>query len=186
MKFGQIKDSLMVLLNDAIEAEDFLDAKPKSQFARRTYIRTFFSYMEGAIWILKKVCFNAKPNSGMRTMTVAEFSLLREESYELKNNGDTKTSTRFLRFPDNMKFTFKTINKLFNSNIDLEVGKNNWNEFIQASEIRNRITHPKKVDSLNVTDKEIETCKQACNWFNDLCAESIKAFFKNSSSQETK
>ena len=100
----------MPLLEDAAEAESNLDKNPTSQFARRTYIRTIFSCVEGTVWVLKDVCFKAKPTSGKRTMSVAEFSLLKEVSYELKNNGEIGTSAKFLRLPDNIRFTFKTIN----------------------------------------------------------------------------
>lgn len=186
MTIGQIKDSLMPMLEDAAEAESNLDKNPKSQFARRTYIRSIFSCLEGTVWILKDVCFKAKPTSGKRTMSVAEFSLLKEVSYELKNNGEIGTSAKFLRLPDNIRFTFKTINKLFKSEIDLGIGKKSWNEFLEALEVRNRITHPKQATSFIITDKEIEACKNTSSWFNELTHQSIKAFMSVSSSNTEK
>ena len=186
MTIGQIKDSLMALLEDAGEAEAYLDTNPKSQFAKRTYIRSIFSCIEGTIWILKDVCFNAKPMKGKRTMSVAEYALLKEESYELRNNGETSTSSKFLRLPDNIKFTFKTINKLFRSDIDLKIGKKEWTDFLESIEIRNRITHPKKATSFTITDKEITRCKNTSSWFNDLTHESMQAFLKEGTQNNDK
>lgn len=179
MTIGQIKDSLMALLEDAEEAEAYLDANPKSQFARRTYIRSIFSCIEGVIWILKDVCFNAKPLKGKRTISVAEYALLKDESYDLKNNGETATSSKFLRLSDNIKFTFKTINKLFRSEIELKIGKKEWTNFLESIEIRNRITHPKKTTSFTITDEEITICKKTSGWFNELTHKSMQAFVKS-------
>jgi hypothetical protein len=179
MTIGQIKDSLMPLLEDAADAESYLDNNPHSQFARRTYIRSIFSCIEGTIWILKDVCFNAKPIKGKRTMSVAEYALLKEESFELKNSGEPSTSAKFLRLPDNIKFTFKTINKLFRSEIDLKIDKKDWTDFLESLEIRHRITHPKKAISFVITDKEIERCKNTSSWFNELTHESMQAFLKS-------
>lgn len=170
----------MPLLDDVAEAESYLDNHPpKSQFARRTYIRSIFSCIEGTIWLLKDVCFNAKPMKGVRTMSVAEYALLKEESYELKNNGEAAISAKFLRLPDNIKFTFRIINKLFRSEIDLKIGKKDWTDFLESLEIRHRITHPKKATSFEITDKEIERCKNTSSWFNELTHESIQVFLKS-------
>ena len=117
MKIGQFKAALMPLLEDAIDAETYLDNNPISQFARRTYIRSIFACIEGTIWILKDVCFKAKPISGIRKMAVAEFALLKKESYALKNTGETATSTKFLPLADNVRFTFKIISQPLKSRI---------------------------------------------------------------------
>ena len=50
MRLGDIIDRLMVLLSDAYAAEKLLE-KADSQFARRAYIRSGFSLIEGSIWV---------------------------------------------------------------------------------------------------------------------------------------
>ena len=118
-------------------------------------------------------------------MTVAEYDLLKEESYELKNYGEAATLSKFLRLPDNFKFTFKTINKLFRAEIDLKIGKKEWTDFLESIEVRNRITHPKKASSFTITEKEITKCKNTRNWFNDLTHESMQAFIKSGSAENS-
>ncbi|MES2373406.1 MAG: hypothetical protein V4557_12550 [Bacteroidota bacterium] len=182
MTIGDIRNSLMPLIEDAAEAENELSKNEDSQFARRTYIRSIFSCLEGTIWILKDVCFNAKPQTGVRKMSVAEYTMLKEISFELKNNGDVKSAVKFLRLPDNLKFTFKMLNKLFKCNIDLEIGKKNWTNFIETLEIRNRITHPKDSTSFTITDSEIAQCKETSGWFNELTHKCFQAFMTNPTS----
>lgn len=167
MKIGDIKEPLLILLEDAHAAEQYLEGAD-SQFARRAYIRSIFAYIEGSVWILKQVCLKAKPLSGERRISPVEYALLAEESYELKNNGEPKVQTKFLRLPDNIKFTFKLINKLFKANIELGVGSKEWINFQKAIEIRHRITHPKNIKVFAISDEEIQMCQQVCSWFNEL------------------
>ena len=183
MTIGQIKNSLLSILEDASEAELFLEANPESQFARRTYIRSIFSSIEGTIWILKDVCLNTKTIDGKRKISLAEYAILKEISFELKNNGEIKTSTKFLKLTDNIKFTFSLLNKLFNLEIDLDVGSKNWSYFLETIEIRNRITHPKKPTSFIIEDSEILKCKHTSNWFNELTHKSMLGFL-NSNNQK--
>lgn len=178
MKIKDIQEPLFILLEDALAAEQYLD-KNDSQFARRSYVRSIFAYIEGSVWILKQVCLKAKPLSGVRKIHVAEYALLAEETYELKANGDPNTRTKFLRLPDNIRFLFKLINRLFNANIDIGIGTQTWDSLLEAIKIRNRITHPKNASAFKITDEDIKLCQDVCSWFNDLVNETFKEFVKS-------
>lgn len=175
MKLKDIINPLYILLEDAHCAEQLLDDND-TQFARRAYIRSVFAYIEGTVWILKQVCLKAKPISGIRRMSLAEHALLSEETYELKSNGEPKVLTKFYRVPDNVKFIFGLINKLFQAGIDLGVGEKKWESFLKALEIRHRITHPKESLSFEISAKEILMCKEVCSWFNELVLACVKGF----------
>jgi len=180
MKIGTIKNGLEPLLNDAFEAEKFLGENKESQFFRRLYIRSVFAYIEGSVWILKQVCLNAKSANGeKRKISLSEYSILTEESYELKNNGNIKTVSKNLNLLDNIKFTFKTVNKLFNGKIELGVGTKSWDNLIDAKKVRNRITHPKSDKEMFVDDNEIENCEKVCSWFNLLVKDCFDEFIKS-------
>lgn len=181
IKIGNIKDSLEPLLNDAFESEEYLLKNNTSQFARRIYIRSVFSYVEGSIWVFKQVCFKVKPSgNAKRKMSISEFAVLNEESYELKRNGDIKVVTKNLNLLDNIKFTFKMLNKLFGGELDIGTGTESWANLIKAKNIRNRITHPKKVEDLTITDEEIKVCEDVCSWFNTLSSETFKLWIESS------
>jgi hypothetical protein len=168
MVLRELKDPLIVLLQDAEEAETNLDANPESQFARRTYIRSIFSALEGTVWLLKTACLAAVDATGKQLFTPAELALLREESYELRSNGEIKVSAKFLKLPDNIRFIYKFINKRFNSNIDTGSGGKKWEQFLISLEIRNRITHPKNTTAFIISDEETEICKGTSQWFCTL------------------
>ncbi|WP_417590676.1 hypothetical protein [Owenweeksia hongkongensis] len=180
MKIGDIKDSLEPLLNDAFEAEEYLSKNNSSQFARRIYIRSVFSYLEGSIWVFKQVCFKAKPSdNSRRKMSISEYAILNEESYELKGNGDITVTTKNFNLLDNIKFTFKMLNKLFGGELEIGTGTESWTKLIEAKNVRNRITHPKRIEDLTIEDSEIETCQEVCSWFNILSHETFKLLLES-------
>jgi len=65
------------------------------------------------------------------------------------------------------------LSKYFKTELDLDIGTINWDNFLAAQAIRNRITHPKITADFEVSDTDIDTCKKTCSWFNGL----IVAFF---------
>lgn len=173
MKMRDIKEPMLKLLEDAAEAEALLDEKD-TQFFRRAYIRSIFALIEGTIWLIKQVCLKAKPHRGHRFIDVAEYALLTDQSYELKNNGEPSVQTKYLKLPDNLRFTAKVVQRLFQATLDLGVGTTKWENFLKSVRVRNRITHPKTAEELTIKDDEISLCKEVSSWFNDL----VYAFFQ--------
>jgi hypothetical protein len=167
MKLKQIIIPMVKLLEDAATAEAMLD-QSDTQFSRRAYVRSIFSSTEGIIWLIKQVCLKAPVVGGVRRMEAGEYALLQDQGYDLKNNGEIAVQMKFLRLPDNFRFTVRVFNRLFRATIDLEVGKQPWSEFLQALKIRHRITHPKDVDSLEISDSEVEICRRVSSWMNDV------------------
>jgi hypothetical protein len=174
MKLRDIIDPLLELLRDTKTAEELLDEKP-TQFTKRAYIRSSFPYIEGTVWLLKQACIGAAGSTGHRVFSNAEYALLNDEGYDLKNNGEPYVQPKFLRLRDNVKFTDRAVAKFFGSQPQLDGGSSEWNNFLEAIKIRNRITHPKNMHDYEVIDKEIEVCRSATHWFNDIVNEHISA-----------
>ncbi len=179
MKMRDIKEPMIKLLEDAAEAERLLEEQD-TQFFRRAYIRSLFSSTEGIIWLMKQTCLKANPVVGMRKIAIADYAILADESYDLKNNGETSVQTKFLKLPDNLRFTVKTVNRLFGAQLDLGVGTTKWENFKKAIEVRNRITHPRNTSEVDISDDEIEMCKEVSSWFNELVHEFMQSLVKNS------
>lgn len=183
MKLRDLLDPLMVLLNDAQSAETLLDATD-GQFERRAYIRSTMATIEGTIWLLKQTCLKANDPRGPKRIPVSVFAMLSDETYDLKNNGEVRTTTKFLKLPDNLRFTINTCNSLFGCNLDLQVGQAPWDRFLNAVAIRNRIMHPKVVADFEISDQEISDCKDVVSWFNTLFHEFVTQLTKNAESLE--
>lgn len=179
MKLGDVTQPMVKLLDDAHAAETYLDQND-TQFARRAYIRSIFASLEGIVWLLKQVCLNVPNVSGPRKFHPAEFALLQDQTYDLKNNGETSTQTNFLRLPDNLRFTFRVFNRLFQAQIDLGVRGAPWDKFLRSLDVRHRITHPKKVDELDISDQEIELYRKVSSWFNETIHKAVQAILEAS------
>lgn len=187
MKLGDIQNRLMPIIEDAHWAEQALD-KDDNQFTRRAYIRNLFAMIEGAIWILKQTVLHAPVihKGAPKRLSVAEYALLSDKTYELKSNGQTKEQTKYLRLPDNFRFTFNILSKYFCIEFDLGIGTVAWDNFIEAQSIRNRITHPKTAKEFEVSDKDLTTCKDACSWFNELIVAVFDGLVANANNVDNK
>lgn len=174
MKLRDVIDPLLELLQDTKTAEELLNETP-TQFAKRAYIRSSFAYIEGTVWLLKQACLGAADTTRPRVFSLAEYALLNDESYDLKNNGEPSVQTKFLRLPDNVKFTDRAVAKFFGSKPQVHAGSTAWMNFLEAIKIRNRITHPKSLKDYEVIDNEIEVCREATHWFNDVVDKQISA-----------
>jgi hypothetical protein len=174
MKLRDVIDRIMPMLEDARWAENALDCED-NQFTRRAYIRNVFAMIEGCVWALKQLVLDAPTKTGNpKKLPLADYSLISETTYELKSNGQIRTQPKFLKLPENVRFTFGLLEKYFQAKADLGVGGKSWADFVKVQEIRNRITHPKSSAQFTVSDEEIEMCKNVCSWFNSLIANFIE------------
>lgn len=182
-KLRDFLDPFKVLLDDAHAAETFLDATD-GQFERRAYVRSMMAMIEGTIWLLKQTCLKAStPNGSPRHFSAAELAMLSDQTYDLKNNGEVRTTTKFLKLPDNLRFTINACNRLFGCNLNVQVGDESWNRFLKAVAVRNRVTHPRVVADFEITDQEIDDCKQVVSWFNEMIFEFVTQLTKNAESR---
>ncbi len=184
MKMQDIKDPVLLLLEDAREAESLLD-REDTQFARRAYIRSTFAAFEGIIWLMKQTCIMAGDPQRRRQVSVSEYAILTDQTYDLNNKGDVNVKAKFLKLPDNFRFTVKMLNRLFRAEIDLEVGKKKWEDFKTALGIRHRITHPKNAASMSISDEEIAVCKGVVSWFNNFTHNFFQALLRASGKHQS-
>jgi hypothetical protein len=177
---GDVTRRIQKLLEDACEAENYLKNND-SQFARRTYIRSVFAYMEGTIWLLKQLIiqtvFQSKAvTNPLQLLSLAELALLSDVSYDLKDNGEPYEQPKFLPTSKNLRLTVSVLNRFTGGSIDLQTNSTTWNRFNQTIQVRNRITHPKNAGEIDITNEENQHAIEVCNWFNSIAQSCIEAF----------
>lgn len=176
---GDIKQRIVPMLEDANWAERTLEADD-SQFTRRAYVRSVFAMIEGTLWVFKQAILEAPATPGaIRGLTVADYALLTEKTFDLKTNGRPREHPKFLRLPDNLRFTFGVIERYFGPGPELGVGTVRWERFLKAHAVRNRITHPKKEGDFQIADDEIGNCKKTTAWFYKLVLEVFNCFTRS-------
>lgn len=173
MKVSEIVFPLDEFNKDVLSARNLLENNDdQDHFLRRTYIRALFAFVEGTVWVLKNACINARPENPEKELTPGEYALLKEITFELGKNGKYTEKTKHLNLQSNLKFCVNMFNQLFDSDIDLQIGTQRWENFKKAIKIRNRITHPKRRHDLLIKDEDVKMCIGTECWF---CAHVIEA-----------
>ncbi|HYX72555.1 MAG TPA: hypothetical protein VE732_07275 [Nitrososphaera sp.] len=171
-KLGDLTKPIIEMLEDVGLAEEALDEKD-TPYARRNYVRALFAMIEGTIFALKQTTLTGGL-SAPKLLSVAELAILQEVSFDLTNKGDVKSQTKFFRMAENLRFTASIVSKVFQCNLELSVGTKDWDNFLKAIEIRNRITHPKSSTEFQVSDEEIKVARDVSLWFNQFTHNAVK------------
>ena len=94
---------------------EFLDSHPSSQIIRRAFVRATLAAIEGYIYWIKQLALGT--HNHQVQFSNEEIVLLKEEAYNLSNNGNVSIKKAKLRLFDNLKFAFKMHAKSGFSNI---------------------------------------------------------------------
>ena len=167
--YGNYTEFMISVAADVKEALALLRSGD-SQFARRTYLRSFFSFVEGVLFakrnIVREYTKDEASSHGPRILTDGERMLLEEIEYELADNGETRIRERnFQPFLKYLRFTFHVSAKLHRKANEVDYSGSGWQSFRAAYEVRNRITHPKSRADLLISGDELAQHKAAAAWF---------------------
>jgi hypothetical protein len=145
-------------------------AHEDTPLARRTYVRTVFSYIEAWMFATKQMCLSAHRFRHV-AYPPADLAILREESYSLARDGEAIVQTKYLKLDKHFRFVFRVFARSVNSNYQLNVQDPGWGAFLQSITLRNRLTHPRSVTDLEVSDEDFETMDRARGWFQRVSME---------------
>jgi len=157
------------LVVDVFESMKLLQQQNGSQFIRRTFIRSFFSFLEGWGRILRSAILESKNLGDLSP----EWQLaLRDERVEIEQNGKPKTMEARFQFANLFAATIRAwaiLNGWTDEKITKEIfGDNGWNRFRQALDVRHALTHPKLGSSIEVNDEGLKCAFDAFKWFGTI------------------
>jgi hypothetical protein len=153
---------------DLMETYDRLRTDADDHFSRRNWVRTFCSQVDAFAYSTKQMLASMAEFPGV-TLTPHEVVLLREEAYEIGNNGEVKLrGDRFVPIRTNLRFVAKICSRAFGISYELDTGGPGWNALDDAFTIRNRLVHPKAFQDMYVTDDELKIVGLAQDWFQKL------------------
>jgi hypothetical protein len=127
---------------------------------RRALVRSVFAFVESMLFALKQEALH-HPS----VFSSPEIALLREESYELADDGEALIRPARLTLKRNLKFTFAAFAKAWRTRCRLELGDAGWQDFGSALKVRDRLMHPKRIADLDVSDDEVRIVNHASVWF---------------------
>jgi hypothetical protein len=154
-------------ISDDLERAERDSVFNDDSYSRRNYIRVLFACINLGIYLLKRTVLVAA-SSKSDPLTFAELVLLREQTFSLEKNGEVRMRNKFLGLAENLRFTTRCVEKGFGISLTFDSGGKGWDAFKRAIKIRDRITHPKTYQDLDVTDEEIELAKRVGTWFSEF------------------
>jgi len=163
-QFTKLHSMESVLQQDVLDHENLINGENKTESSKRSFVRAVFALIEGSVFNLKEVALNVSVHKPTR-FSKAELAMLEEVSYELNDKGETKTQVKFIPLTKNMRFAFDTAARAFNVSYTLVVDDEGWSKFRDALILRNRITHPKQIDDLQLSDDEVQVVADTATWF---------------------
>jgi hypothetical protein len=169
----ELNTLVKALVEDATRLNDMLLKEP-SAFWMRAFTRAFFAMVEGTIFGMKQTILTAWAALGLN-IPIAELAILFEEGYDVKDNGDAKVQTKFLRLQNNLRFTVKMYAKVFEYNYTLDVQGDGWQAFNRSIDIRHRLTHPKRVEELNISIEDVEDIQIGFSWYMESVGGLVRA-----------
>lgn len=157
------------LQSDVIRAYEVLEEQRDSQFLRRATVRAIFSLIEASTEIIKsEIRSTIRLEGGQNDLPKKELDVLGGLSITSEPRGQ-----KFLSLEENLKLTFKLAAQTWRlPEFQLDAGGENYREFLQAKDARNRLTHPRTYYDIQVTDEDMHchtvAFKWSCQEFNRL------------------
>ena len=130
------------------------------QVVRRLHVRAFISVVESVTATLKSSALESAS-----ALSVQERVLLADWVPDLTDQGKAITKPFNTRFKRNLRFAFRLYAKAKRLAVSLDYGGVGWEALCEAVDIRNRITHPKRITEMSISDAEMVCVDQAHDWF---------------------
>jgi hypothetical protein len=92
---------------------------------------------------------------------------LSEQTYSVTESGEIKEQIRFLSLPAMIRLTTRLAEDIC-PGFKFDFRNEGWSNFKLSFKIRHRVTHPKNMDELKITDQEITTAESAFFWILNL------------------
>jgi hypothetical protein len=140
------------------------DRDKLSQPERRMYVRSVFATIEAWIYVMKQMALAAHPDPECPTISESERAFAQEQEYRLTDSGDVEIRRAKISLEVNLRFAFKLFAKSGYVSSELDVSGSEWQTFRRAIKIRDRITHPKSVSDLNISDDDFKDATAGLGW----------------------
>lgn len=150
-----------------------------SQSNRRHLIRALFAAIEGMVWTYREHIVDVAKSCD--TLTFAEEFAFSEVSYSVTSQGKIIELARFVPTLAMLRLTTKLAERL-DQNLVVRFDEAGWEALCKATEIRNRITHPKSESDLEISGHDLAICRAGFDWLFELslkAMESTNVAFRN-------
>lgn len=159
------------LLADIEAAFDRLEVEG-SETSKRNLIRTMFAGIEGSLWSFKEHVRSIALQ--IEKLTPLQDFALSGRDYLITDSGHIREKARLI----SMLTMVKAITRLaeeFCPGFKADYNDDGWPNLKLAIDVRNKITHPKRLQDLEISDDDILICRSALFWVLELGTQLMEA-----------
>ena len=162
---AELIPAVNIIAKDADDCEAAMKLND-TQFSRRMWIRAYFSWVEAYCYLLRRYVLQLKFSKRViKPSDIAEFAALNELKYSVTQKGESIAEPANTRTVDYIGFSLMACARLDNLGLSIDPGGKDRKCLVDAVRIRDRITHPKGVADVNITDADMKTVYDFKNWF---------------------
>jgi hypothetical protein len=161
-EFGELVQLSTLLSNESLAFYGGLQPSTSSR-DRRTFVRAFFASVEAMLWTLRRLSLS-RHYAGKYSFSLRELVLLRDEAYDLNDKGQPKTRRSRTVFETTVLFVLRSFAQAYDVQFDEPTSKQ-LTDFRSMVRVRDRLTHPKRLQDFDVADSELDQLRAAHQWF---------------------
>ncbi len=132
-----------------------------SALARRNFTRAVFAWIEAVSFLMRQFVLYKLKEKPLTLEMLPKLVAASETTYNVGNDGEVHEDRLRSRTSNNLMFSIKSFAEIWDLKLDINKGGRNWQDYVKALQIRDRITHPKNAIDINITDQEVETIGEA-------------------------
>jgi hypothetical protein len=172
-RHSELESLYAEIMGDLTAFNEIAVTRKADPFTRRTQYRVTFSCNEAHLTHLKlSALLFATPIPD--PFSLAEKLALQDLESYVSQSGDIKTRSARISLKENIAFAFKAFARSIRRSYVVDFGTRDGQRFLEAIKVRDRITHPKNIESWNITDEECKLCSEAYVWFSKHLVEVSK------------
>jgi len=146
----------------------FINVANNDQFWCRTLVRAVFSYLEAHSFVIRSVTRKLLKADAGNLESVAKILLLAEAGYQPGGTGKLEEGPEpRTPFINQFAFTLRTYAEaggMKDADIARFFGDNAFNQLRKAKNVRDRLTHPKKLSDITVSLADVLDVTSGFNW----------------------
>ncbi|MEX1014365.1 MAG: hypothetical protein WDZ80_04360 [Candidatus Paceibacterota bacterium] len=155
---------LLELLFEELKIANKRVESSNEKIDRRFYFRIAFSTIEASLSLIRKLLLEFHSNNEIK-LKPAQLVLLNEKIFDVKDNGEIYEKPFFISFKRNIKFTFRLCTDVLNLNFKVDYKEPGWQDLVKSNSLRNDITHPRKIDDLEISETQTSTLTNGIMWY---------------------
>jgi hypothetical protein len=154
------------LYRDMTYYEDLLQ-KEDNHFARRAYFRGAFAFVEGTIHFLRESLLRRIQNNQLLgdLVNFDHVSLLVGQSAILDDTGRIKHENQRIPTAKVIAFVMRMHAETLEYDPCLLFSDNGWESLRKSMKVRDRVTHPKAIEDLLISDAEMDLLRLGLAWY---------------------